>query len=157
MRRLGQGRATILACVLVLAGLSAPNVYGQHFGLAFEHLTTRDGLPGSTVFDILQDRSGFLWLATGNGLARFDGYTLDVFRPLSDSAGSTALVRTLYEDHDGTFWVGMHDGLYSFDPLVRELSRYPLTDSMASIGAIAEDPSHLLWIGTSRGLYVVDH
>ena len=48
--------------------------------LRFTHLTTNDGLSQGYVVDILQDRRGFMWFATRDGLNRYDGYTFVVYK-----------------------------------------------------------------------------
>lgn len=49
-------------------------------GLRFERLSVEDGLPNATVLAVLQDQDGFMWFATANGLARYDGSDFTVFR-----------------------------------------------------------------------------
>ena len=53
-------------------------VNGQ--SLRFTHLTLKDGLPNSLVFSIAQDKNGFIWFGTNNGLARYDGYNFRVLK-----------------------------------------------------------------------------
>ena len=51
----------------------------------FNHLTTEDGLSNNNVYDIIQDKLGFIWFATDDGLNRFDGYDFKIYR--NDPAG----------------------------------------------------------------------
>lgn len=59
------------ACILLFVLAASINVYGN--GLRMRLYTTDDGLSNSNVSDIVQDRNGFVWIATSNGLNRFDG------------------------------------------------------------------------------------
>ena len=76
--------------------------------LVATHLGTADGLPQGLVSQMIQDRSGYLWMGTKDGLARYDGYSFTVFR--NDEADSTSIIgnhiTALVEDRDGLIWVG---------------------------------------------------
>jgi len=91
-RRIG---LIFLACVAGAAGAAAraaaplPAVRPMYF----EHLTTRDGLSQSTVNAMLQDAQGYLWLATENGLDRYDG---DSIREYRRERGSEPSCQRLY-------------------------------------------------------------
>src|SRR6185295_3018792 len=84
----------------------------------FLHFTVETGLSQNTVRAILQDRSGFLWLATEEGLNRFDGYSFAVFKHRPDDPTSLPndMVTALCEDHAGQLWVGTLGGVSLFDP-----------------------------------------
>ncbi|MCP5026113.1 MAG: hypothetical protein GY929_07485, partial [Actinomycetia bacterium] len=81
-RRLFTALGALLALVPPLPGESPPSapLRGNPQGVELEHLTTEDGLSHSTVWDVLQDRRGFLWFATNGLLQRYDGYELTSFR-----------------------------------------------------------------------------
>ena len=68
-----KGLLILLVVVFLPFNLFAQSIY-------FNQLTTEDGLSNNKVFDVVQDRLGFLWFATEDGLNRFDGYDLKVFR-----------------------------------------------------------------------------
>ncbi|HYE59245.1 MAG TPA: two-component regulator propeller domain-containing protein [Rhodothermales bacterium] len=83
----------------------------------FQRLTVAEGLPSNNIARMIQDRRGFLWVATGNGLVRYDGREVQTFRPRS-SSGRVALryVSTLVEDARGDLWAGGSDaGLWHLD------------------------------------------
>ena len=77
--------------------------------IRFEHLTTADGLSQSAIYDILQDRKGFMWFSTQNGLNKYDGYTFTAYHNDPDdstSIGGGGWTFDLLEDSQGVLWVG---------------------------------------------------
>lgn len=83
-------------------------------------LTTREGLPQSFVPAIVQDRQGFIWMATRDGLCRFDGYTFRSFRPASDTTPtlSSPGLTNIVVAPDGALWItNDQQGLDRFDPV----------------------------------------
>ena len=86
--------------------------------LKFCHITTEQGLSVGAVNCVLQDSRGFMWFGTQDGLNKYDGYTITVFKhnPLDSNSLSTNFINTLYEDKNGILWIGCSGGLYRFDP-----------------------------------------
>lgn len=128
--------------------------------IKFEHLTIEDGLPQNTVFRILQDSRGFLWVGTENGLCRYDGYSFKPYQndPEDPSSLSHNRVYVICEDRSGTLWIGTDGGLNKFDRRRERFTRYKhepenpnRTLSNDTIRAIFEDHSGVLWIGTHGG------
>ncbi len=86
--------------------------------LFVEHISTEQGLSQGLIFDILQDREGFLWLATKDGLNRYDGYQFKVFTNDPDDPSSIAgnTVTSLFEDAAGRIWAAVDNaGLSIYD------------------------------------------
>ena len=73
----------------------------------FAHLTTKDGLSQGYVTAIVQDRRGFMWFATRDGLNRYDGYTFVVYKHVPNDPGSlnANFIQDLMEDDRGFLWV----------------------------------------------------
>ena len=73
----------------------------------FERITNKDGLPHSAINDILQDRKGFMWFATYDGLIKYDGYSYKVYRNIVGDKNSLSDngVSIIYEDSEGFIWV----------------------------------------------------
>lgn len=157
----------ILALLLVQPAVSAPGAVdfapGAH--LRFEHLTIDDGLSQNAGLALLQDRQGYLWIGTQDGLNRYDGYTLTHFKndpdnPQSISANS---IIALYEDRDGFLWVGTWGGgLNRLDPVTGQFTRYlPDPENSASLSHtivtdIYQDESGAFWVATLGGLERLD-
>ncbi|HEX4479411.1 MAG TPA: diguanylate cyclase [Rudaea sp.] len=78
----------------------------------FTTFSARDGVPDSVIVSVQTDRDGFVWLASSQGLARYDGHRWDSSAPL----GAKGTLGTLLTDHEGTLWVAFRDnGIARFD------------------------------------------
>ncbi|TVL96957.1 MAG: hypothetical protein CV087_23045 [Candidatus Brocadia sp. WS118] len=86
--------------VVLLVVLCAPPLPAQ--SPAFRHYTTDNGLPSSETYDILQDDQGYIWIATDNGLSRFNGYEFENFGPEQGLLDNT--VFKIYKDYRGRLW-----------------------------------------------------
>ncbi|MBE0570612.1 MAG: response regulator [Ignavibacteriaceae bacterium] len=147
--------------ILLFSILLTTIVFPQ--SIYFNHLNTENGLSNNNVFDILQDKYGFLWVATDDGLNRFDGYDFRVFRndPADENSISDNSVWTLIEDKKGRIWLGTKNGwLNRFDPLTEKFTKWKIkTDEVKenAITSIYEDSKEKIWIGTYRqGIYRFD-
>ena len=130
--------------------------------------TTESNLPNSQVNHIYQDGRGFVWIATENGLARFDGLDFQTFRYRRDKADALAsdLVLTVFEDSRGTLWAGTSMGLQQFDSGSRSFRTVDLSDpevpgSNQHILSIMEVKTGIgtseLWVASSQhGIYILD-
>src|SRR5690606_19926713 len=84
----------------------------------FDVLSVENGLPEGLVTYKLQDKAGYLWLGTQNGLVRYDGYTLKPYSFYNESGkrSVTSSVRLIFEDEAGKIWVQLFEsGLYYLD------------------------------------------
>ncbi len=71
---------------------------------------TEDGLPQNLVTSAVQTHDGYLWFGTQSGLTRFDGERFETFDPSNTTGVATALINCLYEDAEGTLWIGHQGG-----------------------------------------------
>lgn len=92
----------------------------------FESYTTKDGLSHNQINDLYQDCYGYLWVATENGLNRFDGYSFVVFRNNPDDSTSISgdVVTSLAGDDRGNLWVGTTEGLNFYHRRSNRFIRY---------------------------------
>ena len=155
--------ASLLTPARLFAQTQSPSASAQFLNaqnLYFEQLSYEQGLSESNVTAILQDRTGFLWIGTANGLNRFDGYKFTIFRHNPTDSASLAhnAVTALYEDAVGTLWVGTQNGLSAYNrakgvfTTFRTVSGTTNTISNNAIRALTADSAGNLWIGTKRGL-----
>ena len=111
--------------------------------IAFSHIGINDGLSQNTVLAICQDKEGYIWFGTANGVNRYDGYELRTFH--SDGNDGTTLlddlVNDMYLDGGGHVWVCSAKGVSSYDPQTERFTRYPLPGNESALTAtrIAED------------------
>ena len=107
-------RTTSIVLALFIGIFSS---YGASVEYKFKYLSIENGLSKNTVHDIVQDSTGYIWIATFNGLNRFDGYSIKVFRTDSDTQSSIIDNLVTSIDYDGVrnLWAGTSDGLSIFD------------------------------------------
>jgi len=131
--------------------------YGQH--LHFSHITTEDGLSQNSVNCIYQDRTGFMWFGTQDGLNRYDGYNIITFRhdPADSNSISHSWIWDVYEDKEQNLWIATWHGLNKYNPHTNKFTIFlpDSTDSCAISGdrpaAICEDGQGNIWVGTWGG------
>ncbi len=132
----------------------------QYENMKFEHLTVEGGLSNNNVYCILQDRLGFMWFGTGNGLNRYDGYDFSQFKtaPADSNSISDNTIYSICEDRFGNLWIGTSDGLNLFDRIKEKFYCYRHNPKNSkslphnSVYSIIEDKDSNLWIGTADGL-----
>lgn len=137
--------------------LMAQSVYSVAY---FKNLTIEQGLTNNEVKSILQDEEGFMWLGTGSGVDRFDGYRIDPFRPaLQKSYPVDQLLwrpLKIIWDKAGRFYLGSDfGGLQVYDPVLRTMFHYTEAGSGLSSDAVLSlfcDSRGIVWIGTTNGL-----
>jgi len=159
--------ATALAVLPVAcpAATGGADPFSPDVDLIFEHITVDQGLPENSVRALLQDRWGFLWLGTMNGLVRFDGYEMKVFSPTPGDTTSFGgrTVLALHEDEDGDIWIGTFlRGLWKYDgrrgtfhqvDLGRDGETRPEADRVNDVN---EDAQGRLWVAMTYGLASID-
>lgn len=142
----------VLAALLGAAPVSALDPALAITQYSLRNWQTDQGLPQNSVFDVLQTRDGYLWLATQEGLARFDGVRFEVFNKRNTPAIHHNDVWTLHEDRAGTLWIGTRGGgLTRYrDGVFSNIGKAEgLSDD--AVQALVEDADGSLWIGTRGG------
>lgn len=148
---IGQRVKPALILVLLLWVFSA---FSQTYYL--ENYSVRQGLPNSKVYDLLQDKTGYIWLATPSGLSSFDG---ESFKPYGLQVGiDESSVRALFLDSQSRLWVGFENGKVFVKN--RELFQLVLSDTINTKGEISDitqnKKGQILIATIGAGLYLVD-
>jgi ligand-binding sensor domain-containing protein/class 3 adenylate cyclase len=114
--------------------------------------TDREGLPSDTILDVAQDHSGYIWLASYDGLVRFDGEKFSVLSAAEDGFDGKS-ARVLEIAPDGTLWIGTNtSGLYSYRK--GKFIRYGIEEGLPdlSVRSLAIDADGIVWVGTANGV-----
>ena len=137
--------------VLVVCSIGHALAEGQ----VFRHLTVDDGLPQMSVIDIAKDHRGFMWFATTDGVARYDGYDFVTFRhdPADPLSLPTNTVNTMVLDSAGLLWVGTDTGLAIIDTHTMTYAPSPLIDSKALVELIGQGDT--VWALLNEHLYQI--
>lgn len=119
--------------------------YSQE-SVRYFNYTTEQGFPTNTYEHICQDSYGFTWLASYDGLFRWDGHSFKKYQ--------SNIAYTVFEDSQKRLWVGSLSGLNLYDRQNDQFLFRPLREGKSTIpvNAIVEDTSRNLWLGTSYGL-----
>ena len=137
----------------VLTSLLAALPARAHEGSArFSRLSVEDGLPQSSVENILQDRLGFLWFGTQEGLSRYDGNRFVVHRA-HDAPGFLRdhAIQSLIQDRNGDLWIGAERGLHRLDLATGRVDREAGESADLGIPRVIEDGTGRIWFTTSAG------
>jgi signal transduction histidine kinase/ligand-binding sensor domain-containing protein/DNA-binding response OmpR family regulator len=127
----------------------------------FEHLSLAQGLSQSVVNSIAQDPTGFIWLATQDGLNRFDGSEIRVFKRNPDDPSSLSAnnITALLVDRKGRLWLGTNGGgLDLYDPASETFTHFRhIPGDEGSLNSnliyhLVEAADGSLWVGTDQGL-----
>ena len=136
--------------------------------IIFHHLAVEDGLSQSSVTCILQDKKGFMWFGTQDGLNKYDGYNIKIFK--NNPTDSTTLINnfifSIFEDSSGILYVETQGGdIHKFNPLLESFSRLKKESVNLSrakfntVNAFFEDSHGVRWTGgmsAGTGLKRVD-
>jgi ligand-binding sensor domain-containing protein/signal transduction histidine kinase len=125
----------------------------------FLRLSGIEGLSQNRVTQIVQDDQGFIWLATQQGVDRYDGYQFKMFKydPRQANTLCGVFMLALFKDRSGTLWTGCEHGLDRFDSSTETFVHYQITSdtvphSSDAVRHIYEDGHAALWLSTGNGL-----
>lgn len=127
----------------------------HHQGIAqqlyFSTLSVKDGLPSNIISGIAQDDSDFIWVGTGNGLARYDGYQFKTFKKTNQlNSLSSNEISCLLQSGEN-LWIGTWGGLCKINTRTFAITR--ITDvGNNAIRTLAKGSGQTIWVGTENGL-----
>ncbi|MDO6445912.1 response regulator [Colwellia sp. 1_MG-2023] len=125
-----------------------------------DHYDREEGLSQASVQTLLLDKQGYLWVGTGDGLNRFDGYNFTVYKSDLENTNSlsSSNINSLIEDKNNNIWVGTISGLNRFNKKNNDFTTFthiPTNINSLSnnvINSMVLDPTDTIWIGTEKGL-----
>jgi len=131
----------------------------------FKHLTNNDGLSQNLVLSVVQDREGYMWFGTKDGLNKYDGYQFTVYQNESNNPNSISsnYITELFIDSNGKLWVGTENGIVNiYNSASQSFQRIllPIAQSKSKnsevINSIAQDKNGDIWIGTiGNGIFKI--
>ncbi len=147
-------RILFLNIFLFSAFFSQPTFIFAQENFVFENFSIPQGLSNPTINTIIEDKYGFLWLGTNDGLSRYDGYEFKVYK--NNPSDSTSLpgnsIRTISEDSNGDLWIGGRNVLAKYD---RKDDKFISVNfnreqnlNQPVINKIFIDKKNKIWIGT---------
>jgi ligand-binding sensor domain-containing protein/signal transduction histidine kinase len=127
--------------------------------IRFLRLPGVEGLSQNRVTQIVQDNEGFMWLATQQGVDRYDGYQFRMFKndPAQPKSLCGVFMLSLFKDRSGAVWMGCEYGLDRFDPTSESFVHYQIASGKIphqsdAVRHIYEDANGTFWLSTGRGL-----
>lgn len=147
--------------LLLLAVISCAPLRAQE-SYYFKTLNVQSGLSQNTVNAILQDRQGYMWFGTKDGLNRYDGYRFRIFKHIPDgSILPSNFITALCEGPDGDIWIGTDAGLVLYTPETAVFRSIPFDRAdergRATVQFIQADRQGRIWVGVEgAGLYRFD-
>ncbi|MCK4568789.1 MAG: histidine kinase [Bacteroidales bacterium] len=146
----------------ILFLLCSPKGRAQELhAVSFDNIKTENikrvkGLSQNTVNTIIQDREGYMWFGTWDGLNQYDGYDFRIYNKKDGMSNPT--INTLLEDKEGIIWAGTQDGLNRFDrrtksfTVIKNIPGEYNSLSNNTINHLFQDRREYLWISTVQGL-----
>ncbi|MCC5946520.1 MAG: SpoIIE family protein phosphatase [Bernardetiaceae bacterium] len=132
----------------------------QSVKLRLESLSIENGLSQNTTAALAQDKKGFLWIGTQDGLNRYNGYEIEVFRHKRGQPQSLNgnYINTIMEASDGNIWIGTNVGLNQFSPSTHHFHRIDIPEKgmegkrEQEINHICEDSTQNIWVVGRLGI-----
>lgn len=147
-------------CILLVSILTQFILASQRYH--FSNLSVKDGLSQLHVTCIYQDKLGYMWFGTRNGLNKFNGNSFEIFWNHADDEQSISsnTIACITEDAEGNLWVGTESGLNKLDKKRKGFKRYYLANEADSVNnkilSLHIDADGVLWVGTLSGLFIYE-
>lgn len=129
----------------------------------FKNITIEDGLPQGTVQVLLQDRRGYIWIGTNDGLCRYNGYNFKIYREEEDKSKSllSSYIFDIDEDNEGNIWVATSEGISKISSYDESITNYTMAEgngnlSNSDINNIFTTKKGDILVATSDGLNIYD-
>src|SRR5712671_2295022 len=157
MRSFALNKLVLVFCLLLLLSFACSQALALDpardlFQFSQQIWLTENGLPQNTIHSITQGKDGYIWIATEEGLARFDGIKFTVFDRQNTPQLPSNNIRVLLEDGRGDLWIGTADGLARMRD--GKFTTFTTQQGLPGnvIDSLYEDQNEGLWIATSAGI-----
>ena len=153
-------RTALIAVLACCCPAHAQDVAPGVTNVRFRNYSVDQGLSQPTAQQMVQDKYGFIWIATQDGLNRFDGYGFKVYKHLRGDPWSLAdnAIKALVADADGSLWIGTQaGGLNRYDPVLDRFEPFAAdpsrNDALAAnqVTALMLDRRNWLWVASAAG------
>lgn len=146
--------AEFIRKLVFTAGILSLYCISLEASLRFEHFSNQQGFNQNTISSIVEDKFGFLWFATPNGLIKYDGYN---FHNYTNDPGNLNSITNnnifcLFADIEGNIWIGTREGVNIYIPSLEQFIKVPLDGNFA-VSQILADPTGRIWILGTNSLF----
>ena len=121
----------------------------------FEHIKATDGLPSNTIYCSIQDKSGFMWIGTRDGLCRYDGHSFLRIDEMVPSLGMSGMVMSIAEDDMNRIWFSTSNGIYHYNTVTEESGTLGIPEKSGCMD-IHADAKGNVWFAAKLSLYRYD-
>lgn len=138
------------------------SIFAQLDNLKFENIDTVDGLSSSTCLEVFQDKEGYLWFGTIDGLNKYNGYEFEVYRSaINDTTSlSNNRINAIDEDKEGNIWIGTNNGLNLFNKNTNRFTRINFYNKISQLSnhrhiindLLFDEEKNMLWAATNNGV-----
>jgi len=150
----------ILIIILISLSLST-SLVSQTNVLSFQHLSSENGSAQVNISCINQDKDGFIWISSNNGISRYDGHSLKKLQYIGDDSIQVKFNKTtcIFRDHKSRMLIGNGFNVLLYDFSTGMLKSFIKDSSFKNklgnfdVTAITEDETGTIWIGTRKGLF----
>jgi ligand-binding sensor domain-containing protein len=141
-----------LKSLIILLATSISFCLQAQDDIKFSHITVNEDLANNTVNSVIRDSRGFLWIATENGLNRYNAYTFEHFNAEEPNCISSNITYAVYEDKAERVWLGSKNGLDLFNRTRGTFDTHFLKG--ICVRAVYQDSQRRLWVGSDSGVYL---
>ncbi|MFA8341539.1 MAG: two-component regulator propeller domain-containing protein [Rhodothermaceae bacterium] len=147
-----------LGFLLLLSSLQIASHKIKPQNFSYELLSNKEGLSQNSVATIAQDKYGFLWFGTEEGISRFDGHNFKNFKRIGNDSFNfvNPFVKKIYKDKEGIVWIGTEGGLSKYDYCHNDFENFSFKQStsldagLSSVNDIIESDSGKLYLASDE-------
>lgn len=138
----------LIFLILNILLITASSAKAQRY-YYFDHVTSKDGLSSNTIYSTMQDRAGFMWIGTRDGLIRYDGNNFINIRELTEGEGLDGNISVTCEDSMGRIWFVANSKVNIYNPFTGALQQLEETTE-PSCFSIKSDNKGRVWLLTNE-------